>query len=98
MRPVGLHFKNPEQNLYTGRFTGELMIVHLCLNCRRISCNRIAGDDNPYQVATLLEEPNKLNGEIINLLTNQGVKLLGQEDKQEALTVLFGYDYHKYIK
>lgn len=98
MKPVGLCFKNFEQNPYTGGLTGELMIVHLCLNCYRISSNRVAGDDNPYQVATLLEEPVKLEKEMINLLVKQGIKLLGQEDKQEVLTVLFGHDYQKYIK
>ena len=95
MKPIGLRFKNIEHNPFTGRVGGELMIVHLCLNCGRISCNRIAGDDNSYVVACLLEVPNKLNTEITKRLASLGIRLLTQKDKPEVLTTLYGYDYPK---
>ena len=66
MKPIGLTFKKD----------GELMIVHKCLNCGKISRNRIAGDDNPYAI----------------------VPLSNEEDKQAVLTILYGYDYQKYLK
>jgi hypothetical protein len=98
MKPIGLSFKNLRQNPYTGRISGELMIVHQCLSCGKISSNRIAGDDNPIQVASLVGETNKLSKETTNRLANLGIKLLTPKDKQEVLITLFGYDYPKYMK
>ena len=83
MKPIGLTYK-PD---------GELMVVHLCLNCSKITCNRIAGDDNSHVVVCLLEELNNLNMEIITRLISRGITLLTQNDKQNVLTILYGYDY-----
>lgn len=44
MKPIDLAFK-PD---------GELMIVHRCLCCGKISKNRIAGDDNTYSITNLM--------------------------------------------
>ncbi len=98
MKPIGLTFKDIKPNPYTGRASGELMIVHLCLNCGKISCNRIAGDDNPYTITCLLAEATNLDRGIINRLVSQGIKLLNQDDKPEVLVALYGYDYQKYLK
>jgi hypothetical protein len=83
MKPIGLTFK-PD---------GELMVVHLCLNCNKITCNRIAGDDNSHVVVCLLEDLNNLNVEISTRLISQGITLLTQNDEQNVLTILYGYDY-----
>lgn len=98
MKPIGLIFKNITHNPFTGRVSGEIMIVHLCLNCGKIYCNRIAGDDNSYVITCLLEEPNNLGKEIIARLFSQGIKLLTQKDKEEVLTSLYGYNYQKYSR
>ncbi len=90
MKPIGLTLKNIRTDPYTGRTSGELMIVHQCLSCGRISCNRIAGDDNPHAVISLLDNSTKLSSRDIRLLT--------QDDKQEVFTSLYGYDYQKYSK
>lgn len=82
MKPIGLTYKSD----------GELMIVHLCLNCGKVSRNRIAGDDNPYVLTCLLEAPSNLNTEIISGLTGHGIRLLNQDDKKNVLTILYGYD------
>lgn len=44
MNPIGLTLRND----------GELMIVHRCLSCGKIAPNRIAGDDMPEAVLSLL--------------------------------------------
>ena len=98
MKPIGLKFKNIKPDPYTGKISGEPMIVHLCLNCGKISSNRIAGDDNAYTVVSLLEEANKLPQEINQKLANLGIKLLSLKNKSEVLTALYGYDYLKYWK
>lgn len=87
MKPIGL----------TKKSNGELMVVHLCLNCCKISCNRIAGDDNSHSIACLLEAPNNLNKETLSKINNQGINLLTQEDQQFVFTVLYGYNYLRWI-
>jgi len=98
MEPVGLVFKNIEYNPFTDNVGGELMIVHLCLNCGKVSCNRIAGDDNSHVITCLLEKPRSLSREVTTRLVSRGIKLLTQDDKRGVLTSLFGYEYQKYSK
>lgn len=98
MKPVALRLKNEKLNPYTGRISGELMIIHRCINCGRISSNRVAGDDSPQQILRLLEEPKRLGRAIIDELENSGIKPLTQKDKKLVLTFLFGYDYEKHTR
>jgi hypothetical protein len=74
MEPIGLTFKKD----------GELMIVHKCLRCGKLSPNRIAGDDNTFTLCSLIEKPDQ---------SNCGIKLLTLEDKDQVLTCLYGKDY-----
>jgi len=46
MKPIGLRFGND----------GELMVVHRCLSCGSIPQNRIAGDDIPETILSLIHE------------------------------------------
>jgi len=59
MMPIGLKFKSLKENPFTNKVSGELMVVHACLGCGKISANRIAGDDNSYQLLKLLDSSNK---------------------------------------
>jgi len=93
MKPIGLAFKNIRINPYTGRSCGELMVIHQCLNCGKISCNRIAGDDNSYAVVDISEGLINLSDEIIVRLNRQGITPLTREDKPEILIALYGYGY-----
>ncbi len=79
MEPIGLALKRD----------GELMIVHKCLGCGKISCNRIAGDDNTYTITSLLETSTAKS--------SNDLKLLTKEDSDQVLTVLYGYNYHDKI-
>jgi hypothetical protein len=36
---------------------GEWSIVHRCLGCGELRCNRIAGDDNEFALASLAARP-----------------------------------------
>lgn len=68
MKPIGLRFK----------YDGEIMIVHKCRSCGKISDNRIAGDDFPDTIISiLLKKPNKRN-------------LLTVENLRDINEVLFG--------
>jgi|WetSurMetagenome_2_1015567.scaffolds.fasta_scaffold00353_16 hypothetical protein len=83
MKPIGLILKNVELNVFTGRTSGELMLIHQCLSCGKISPNRIAGDDNPYEVVSLLKN-------VSQTIKFSNMKLLTSEDKSDVLRILFG--------
>ena len=73
MKPLGL----------TCRSDGELMVVHRCLNCGKISYNRIAGDDNTYALLALLGGQDSPAVSIHS-------KLLTSKDIQQVREALFG--------
>lgn len=97
MVPLGLTFKNIKTNQFTGRTSGELMIVHRCINCGHISCNRIAGDDNNYSISCLLNIPDSLSADILNAIQQHDITLLTQNDSEEVLISIYGYNYQRYI-
>ncbi len=96
MKPIALAFKNYEINPFTNRGSGELMIIHQCVNCGEISPNRIAGDDNEYQILSILEGSFKLNTSLISKLKNLGINIILSENREELLISLFGINYKKY--
>ena len=93
MKPIGLTLKDIRISPRTGRAGGELMIVHLCLNCGRISCNRIAGDDNAQAIIRVLEGSAHIDGEILARLDQLGISILSADDRPDVLTALYGYAY-----
>ena len=90
MKPIGLTFKKEGQDKYGQQKQGELMIIHQCLICGKISINRLAGDDDNQVILDVFEESKKLNPEIINKLTRDGIKVLTEQDKEEIAIQLFG--------
>ena len=97
MRPLALAFKDYRINPFTGRGGGELMLIHQCTNCGKLSPNRIAGDDNGYQLLSILRIALNLNRDISNQLQNLGLKLIVSKNKEEALVSLFGINYKNYL-
>ena len=73
MKPAGLTLKSND----------ELMVVHQCLRCGKLSSNRIAGDDNSHSLLSLLDEP--IQGTRIAVLT--------VADREQVLTALFGHNH-----
>lgn len=73
MKPIGL----------TRKSKGELMVVHQCLKCGKLSPNRIAGDDNCDVLLSLLEEP----------IQRRRITMIPLADRDQVLTALFGYDH-----
>lgn len=60
MEPIGLTFKKDEGiDKYGEKRQGEIMVVHKCQICGKVSKNRIAGDDNPEVILAICEEINK---------------------------------------
>ena len=89
MRPIGLSMKN-SRNKYTHIGNGELMLVHLCTDCERISINRIAADDVPQAIMEVFE------ASLVSLdrLMQQGmiseINLLGDRSFEIVYQQLYG--------
>ena len=66
------------------------MLFHQCTNCGKLSPNRIAGDDNEYQILCVLKESIDLNQNLANQLKKLGLILITSNNKEEALVSLFG--------
>jgi DNA-directed RNA polymerase subunit RPC12/RpoP len=82
MQPVGLTFKRV-RNRY-GEALGELMLVHRCTECGKLSINRIAADDDGDAVLALLEQPAPAD------LEAPGIHLLTDVDLAWVQAQLFG--------
>lgn len=84
MEPIGLTLKDIKQNPFTDRIMGELMVVHMCVHCGKISRNRIAGDDNEYSLLSLLEKTED------NKYLKEDIDFLCKEDEKLVKYILFG--------
>lgn len=93
MKPIGLTLKNIRINPYTKKISGEIMLVHLCLACGKVSCNRVAGDDNSYSVISLLSRTEELNAITLAKLSDLNVQLLSSDDERMVSIALMGNSY-----
>lgn len=80
MQPIALTFKHEGYDRY-----GEIMLVHECKGCGKISINRIAGDDNEPEILRVLDE--SADG---SKLREQSIDALTQDDRGEVCRQLFG--------
>jgi hypothetical protein len=85
MEPSGLTFKHEGH----GR-VGEIMLIHLCSVCQKISINRIARDDLECKIKDIFEQSIHLGESIKQRLNNSGIYLLSGADKAELLDQLYG--------
>lgn len=85
MRPIALTYKHEGY----GR-TGELMLVHYCQGCCKLSINRIAADDDEAEILRVFAESFRLEPQVRRACAEQAIKILGKEDETEVRTQLFG--------
>ncbi|PIV02018.1 hypothetical protein COS54_00105 [Candidatus Shapirobacteria bacterium CG03_land_8_20_14_0_80_39_12] len=90
MEPIGLTFKKETIDKYGKKIQGELMVVHLCSFCGKISTNRLASDDDTGVVLELFEKTINSSEEIKEKVAGEGIKLLDKKDEEEVKTQLFG--------
>jgi hypothetical protein len=91
MEPIALTFKNEGWDKFTGKpKQGEIMIVHQCLGCGKISINRIAADDKPEAIFEIFEKSKSLDAKTKAKLQKQGIKILSNSDKVEIKNQLYG--------
>lgn len=75
MKPLGL----------TSKKDGEIMLIHECEKCGKISANRIAGDDDAEEILKIFK--NSLGNKVV-IEKKSGHKLFIDED--ELKVQLFG--------
>ncbi len=75
MKPIGLTWKR-SRNKYARAGGGELMLIHRCEGCGKISINRIAADDVAETVLEVFEASFNLAADVRSCLTHHGVQIL----------------------
>jgi hypothetical protein len=89
MRPIGLTMKK-SRNKYRPEARGELMLIHECLECRALSINRIAADDDPESILTVFDD-SLLHGYQMHMYCEQqGIAILGADEFEILHLQLFG--------
>jgi len=86
MEPIGLTEKDEGCDKYGRERTGELMIIHRCQKCAKISINRIAGDDNPDSIIYLASKQDFARAKF----PDSRIKILGANDLNKIEIQLYG--------
>lgn len=93
MEPIGLSVKQ-RQKKYASRGTGELMLIHRCRDCCKVSINRIAADDLTDRLLDIFYKSFELDVFTQQHLKNSGIRLLQGEDHNLVATQLHGMTQH----
>ncbi len=89
MKPVGLTLKKTHKK-YNQDQSGELMLIHLCVHCGKISINRIAADDDAFTIVDTFQSSLRLDAELKTSFVQQGIQVLEEADQEIVHTRLFG--------
>jgi hypothetical protein len=90
MKPIGLTMKK-SRNKYQRDSRGELMLIHECVECKTLSINRIAADDDSTTVIAVFQESLMLGRQIQAICREQGIAILSIEDTEIVYTQLYGH-------
>lgn len=85
MRPIALTFKHEGNNKQ-----GEIMLVHLCAVCDKVSINRIAGDDIEDHILAVFAESLELDPALKQRLLDEDIYQLSAADRRIIHIQLFG--------
>jgi hypothetical protein len=88
MKPIGLAVKATGKKYGCGQ--GELMLIHLCIECESVTINRIAADDIPQNLFSVFEASFQIDRLTYDSLENAGIRILGEADNPLVLRQLFG--------
>jgi hypothetical protein len=88
MEPVGVAAKRLHKKY--GSPVGELMLVHHCIDCERISLNRLAADDDPETVLAVFAASRNLDACDRSRLAEEGITLLSPTDAALVHLRLYG--------
>lgn len=83
MQPIGLTFKHEGAGKQ-----GELMLIHQCGTCGKLSINRIARDDDEQAILAVFEA--SLQSQLADLMAKNEITILSATDRPEVYRQLFG--------
>lgn len=89
MEPVGLTTKR-SRNKYASERDGELMIIHRCAGCGKLSINRVAADDSAEAILELFQHSHALAAALAPALEADGVAMLTPADHELVRRRLYG--------
>ena len=93
MRPMALTLKKTGKKYYHSN-QGEMMLIHLCDECGKLSINRIAADDDIETVLEIFERSRKLDANMKSLLARAGITILEVEDGHLVRERLMGRNWN----
>lgn len=88
MRPVGITHKQSLKKYGCG--FGELMLIHQCVECGKVSINRIAGDDDAERIFEHFLNSLEIPPDLRDLLETRKIVLLGRNETEFVISRLFG--------
>ena len=89
MQPIGLTVK-PSRNKYGSGTNGELMLIHRCSECGKLSINRIAADDLLERLIEIFHASSGFDAATQHQLAASGIHLLQGEDAKVFMSQLQG--------
>ncbi len=89
MQPIGLTVKR-SRNKYAEMATGELMIIHRCSACGKLSINRIAADDQVDILIATFYRSHNLDALTRQQLLSSQIYMLQSVDLEMVLCQLQG--------
>lgn len=89
MQPIGLTVKQC-RNRYGNEASGEMMLIHRCHGCGKISINRIAADDLVEKLMEIFFSSTSLDPLTLDQLNLYGIRTLKQEDAELVSRQLLG--------
>ncbi len=89
MPAVALTFKRTNKKYRPS--LGELMLVHVCQECGKVSANRIAADDDPDKLWQIFESSATMDQGLRLMIESAGVCPVEVNDRQLVQSQLFGF-------
>ena len=86
MEPIGLTFKHEGYGK-----VGEIMLIHLCSVCQKLSINRIARDDPEHMILDVFNVSLEVHEARRSKLDANGIYLLSEQDEKLLSIQLFGF-------
>lgn len=92
MQPIGLTLMQARKK-YAWAQPGELMIIHHCTGCGKLSINRIAADDDGESILAVFEQSCRLEGQRATALETGDVSALSWDHRSVVNARLFGQSF-----
>jgi DNA-directed RNA polymerase subunit RPC12/RpoP len=89
MKPVGITIKLTLKK-YGNEKTGELMLIHYCVECGKLSINRLAADDDAEAILEIFKNYPKLDAPFRSRIEGSGISALTAADRDIVQAQLFG--------